>query len=347
MFNEFSAKKTSNNYDVITLGNEIEDHNKKISDGNEIEKTLSDKLAETKKEILRLQNENDRLLNSKKTVDVTVLALNPSKLDAEIKEIKTKGIALSGKVAIIKTDIEKIGVVNFDEDRHHELTKELSTKTTSEAVKKAEVLRLKGVVKSLIAGGICQSCNRKLDNVDNTEHIKTHEKQISILENETLILTTEIAKINVELLMLGETKKQIDAKNRLELDKSRMEVEMDTLRNQLQLKLIDLAKYNSNLEAIEFNRKVDSDVSLVKTNISVQEYAKDDTSSKIQRVQNDIVTNKTSIETKTKLVEKIKKEEEIEKIFKIYIDLVGKKGISKLVLRSVLPIINSEVQRLV
>ena len=46
------------------------------------------------------------------------------------------------------------------------------------------------------------------------------------------------------------------------------------------------------------------------------------------------------------MIETIKKEEEIDKIFKIYIDLVGKKGISKLVLRSVLPIINSEVQRL-
>ncbi len=42
----------------------------------------------------------------------------------------------------------------------------------------------------------------------------------------------------------------------------------------------------------------------------------------------------------------VTKEEAIEKIFKVYIELVGKKGISKLVLRSVLPIINSELQRL-
>jgi hypothetical protein len=32
--------------------------------------------------------------------------------------------------------------------------------------------------------------------------------------------------------------------------------------------------------------------------------------------------------------------------YKTYIELVGKKGISKLVLRSVLPIINSEMERL-
>ena len=58
------------------------------------------------------------------------------------------------------------------------------------------------------------------------------------------------------------------------------------------------------------------------------------------------MTNPEIRADRTKLIDTIKKEEEIEKVFKIYIELVGKKGISKLVLRSVLPIINSEVQRL-
>jgi DNA repair exonuclease SbcCD ATPase subunit len=76
------------------------------------------------------------------------------------------------------------------------------------------------------------------------------------------------------------------------------------------------------------------------------EYSKDDAIAKIERVQTDIKNHKTNIGVKQKLIETIKKEEEIDKIFKIYIELVGKKGVSKLVLRSVLPIINSEVQRL-
>ena len=60
----------------------------------------------------------------------------------------------------------------------------------------------------------------------------------------------------------------------------------------------------------------------------------------------DITKNKQDIIDKEAIIEQIKKEEEVDKLFKIYIDMVGKKGISKLVLRSVLPIINSEVQRL-
>ncbi len=94
------------------------------------------------------------------------------------------------------------------------------------------------------------------------------------------------------------------------------------------------------------NRKIDIEITNVKTKLAVLEHTKDDTITKIERVQTEIKNHKIGIETKTKLIETIKKEEEIDKIFKIYIELVGKKGISKLVLRSVLPIINSEVQRL-
>jgi DNA repair exonuclease SbcCD ATPase subunit len=101
-----------------------------------------------------------------------------------------------------------------------------------------------------------------------------------------------------------------------------------------------------NLEAIEFNQKIDSEISFIKTSLIVSERSKDDLMGGIQRVQMDKKTNEESIVIKTDLIEIIKKEEEVEKIYKIYIELVGKKGISKLVLRSVLPIINSEVQRL-
>jgi DNA repair exonuclease SbcCD ATPase subunit len=108
----------------------------------------------------------------------------------------------------------------------------------------------------------------------------------------------------------------------------------------------DLKKYNLNLEAIEHNKRIDIAVSKVKTDLSVEEHTKDELLTKIERVSNELKTLRDGIITKTKLIETIKKEEEVEKIFKIYIDLIGKKGISKLVLRSVLPIINSEVQRL-
>jgi DNA repair exonuclease SbcCD ATPase subunit len=307
---------------------------------------LNKKLIDAKFKITNLNIEKDKLLNSKEKIDVTIIELNPSKLASDIEILTKSGIALKEKLGLIKEKIKEIGVITFDEDEHHELTKNLTKNTSELAVKKSEVDRLKSVVDELIAGGICKSCNRKLDTVDNTEHIKKHEKDIDILNKNIDKIKIIIDGLNTKLEGIVIIKKRIDEKNKLELDSDRVEVEMGGLRNQIVSKSNDLKKYNLNLEAIELNKKVDIQISLVKTNLQVEEHTKDETITRIERIVNDIKNNKTSIELKKKLIETIKKEEEVEKIFKIYIDLVGKKGISKLVLRSVLPIINSEVQRL-
>ena len=346
MYNEFAKKKKSNEYDVITLANDIEDHQNKVVEGKELHVLLTNKLETTKSEIASLNAENDRLINSKEKVDVTITALNPSKLQEEIDTLTASGKALKTKVENLKTQIEALGVIVFDEDKHHTLTRELSTNTSTKAVKEAEVKRLTKVVADLIAGGICQSCNRKLDDVDNSEHIAAHQKTITDLSVEITEIVAKMAEINAELANLNGVKAKIDSKNKLELDKDRAEVEIGGLRNQVVAKMNDLKKYNLNLEAIELNKKVDIAVSKVKTDIAVCEHTKEDTITKIERVTTDIKNNEDSIVTKTKLIETIKKEEEVDRIYKIYIDLVGKKGISKIVLRSVLPIINSEVQRL-
>jgi len=59
-----------------------------------------------------------------------------------------------------------------------------------------------------------------------------------------------------------------------------------------------------------------------------------------------IGTKIEKIESNTTLIDTIEVESKTEKIYKIYIEMIGKKGISKLLLRSVLPIINGELQRL-
>ena len=346
MYNEFARKKKSNDYDVITLTEEIDDHKEKGVLAVELETSLNDKLEKAKLEITSLNEENDKLINNKEKIDVTISELNPSNLEIDISNLIEKGVGFKTSVDELVLKINKIGVVSFDEDRHHALTKDLSTQTSAKAVKNAEVERLELVVEGLVAGGICQSCNRKLDDVDNTEHIAKHELDIEKLKKESTKLSNAIKTINTELDVLNETKVLIDDKNKHELNRDRLEVQIGSLKNDIVSKRNDLKKYKLNLDAIELNKKIDIEVSRVKTDISVLEYSKDDAIAKIERVQTDIKNHRVSIEVKTKLIETIKKEEEIDKIFKIYIELVGKKGVSKLVLRSVLPIINSEVQRL-
>jgi DNA repair exonuclease SbcCD ATPase subunit len=58
-----------------------------------------------------------------------------------------------------------------------------------------------------------------------------------------------------------------------------------------------------------------------------------------QTLNNKIVENIT-------LIQKISEESEREKYYKLYLEVYGKNGISKLIMKTMIPIINSELQRL-
>lgn len=346
MYNEFDKKKKSNDYNVITLSTEIEDHKEKITIGTEIKEGLETKLEQTKNEITSLNEENDRLLNSKITIDVSISTLNPTTLQEQIDKITEQGKALSARTTDLIQKIDAIGNIEFDEDTHDVLKKEESQLLLNKGLKHSEILRLRNTIQDLIDGGVCKSCNRKLDDVDNSEHINQHSETINILTKEAEVLEVRHLEVVEELKGLNEVKVKIDEKNRLELQNAKLEVDIGVLRNEIVSKRNDLKKYKLNQDAIDLNRSIDTEVQMVKTKIAVATFTKDDTVTKLERIKQEINLNEQAIVTKTALIEQIKKEEEIEKIYKIYIDLVGKKGISKLVLRSVLPVINAEVQRL-
>ena len=346
MYNEFDKKKKSNDYDIISLNTEIEEHKEKITTVTEIKESLETKLQQAKDEITSLNEENDRLLNSKITVDVSISALNPTTLQEQIDKITEQGKSLSARTTEFTQKIDAIGDIEFDEDTHHALVKEENQLLLNKGLKRSEISRLQNTIQDLIDGGICKSCNRKLDDVDNTEHINQHTETILKLTEEIKDLDARHLEVIEELKGLNDVKVKIDEKNRLELQKAKLEVEIGALRNEIVAKRNDLKKYKLNQEAIDLNRSIDTEVQMVKTKIAVATFTKDDTVTKLERIRQEIQLNEQAIVTKTTLIEQIKKEEEIERIYKIYIDLVGKKGISKLVLRSVLPIINAEVQRL-
>lgn len=346
LYNDFNKKKKSNSYDVITLTSEITDHNDKIVKNLELLEFLKNNLETSKLSLTKLRNEYDTLVNSKEKIDVSLTTLNPSKLEEEITALTVKGKSLKVKVGEYEENILTLKDIVFDENKHYLKSKEYSKLISDKAVVESNIIRLNNIIKSLIEGGFCQSCNRKLDNVDNTEHINKHEAEVYDLKTKLENIEHDILNVDILLKELNEIKNQIERRNRLELEKDRLEVEIGSLRNQVVFKMNELKKYKLNLGSIEHNKKIDILLDKIKTDILVQERYKDETILKIERVSNEVEQNRVEIVNKEKLIEIIKKEEEIEKIFKVYIELVGKRGINKLVLRSVLPIINSEIERL-
>ena len=360
LYNTFAKTKKSNLYDIITLRGEIDGyqdnggeepvdvigHTAKIANGNILLTNQQEDLKLNDALIVKYNNDKDVLLTSKKQIDVEILTLNPSKLNEAVAEISAMGVAKKVRIVELVKTIEPLKLIKFDEDRHHILTTRQTEATGEKAVKVAEKIRLEKVVSDLIAGGICQACVRPLDNVDNSAHIAEHNKTISTILGELEVLEVESTAIKTELDGMAETKTKVDTKDKLEVEKDRIELELEGLRIKIKSKKDDLEKYNANLDGIEFNKEIDSEVSMVKTKLDVCGHSKTELTQQIERNKMDIAKHEEYIITKEKLIVQINKEAEVDKLFKVYIDMVGKKGISKLVLRSVLPIINSEVQRL-
>jgi DNA repair exonuclease SbcCD ATPase subunit len=346
MYNEFKKKMKSNVYNLIDLSNEVEEHKERIESVTNIKEQNSQKLEKIKKELVEYNNERDRLLEQKQTIDENIIQLDPVKIKKEIDEITEKGKTEKVNHDTYEKRLKEIGEISFDESLYRDKVKDKLETESKIKENGNEAKRLSQLISDLQEGEICPTCNRPLEGVDNSGEIEKNRKKIDDLEVKTNKLKKTLGDLNIELVNLTNDRDLANEKDKLDLKKDRSEVELGSLRNDLKSKKNDLEKYKLNNSVIELNKKIDIEIMGVKGKIQRHEGDRDMIISKIQKCEDDIEQNKKDIITKENLITTIKKEDQVEKIYNIYIDMVGRKGISKLVLRSVLPIINFELHRL-
>jgi len=346
MYNEFSKKMKSNLYNIIDLTDEITEHK---DENITFQKLLNDnntKLLIKKKELTDLDKEKEVLFGKKQEIDKAILKLSPNRLKEEISKITKDGVAEAKKLVIIKKDITTIGEVKFDEDNYHLLNKKKRELERGIDKDENEVERLEQKIKDLTDSEICVLCKRPLDDIDNSNDIDETQKLIDRLNKKGVCDGEDLIDINNQIEGMEENQKLSTNKAKLELQRDRIDVDLTSMRNDLKSLNNDMREYNLNLAGIEFNKKIESGILGVNSKIQMSTIDKDKYISNIERIKADIKQNDKDIETKGVLIINIKKEQLEEKNYKVYIEMVGKKGIGKIVLRSVLPIINSELHRL-
>ncbi len=164
--------------------------------------------------------------------------------------------------------------------------------------------------------------------------------KISIVDVKQIFIL--LGKISI----LVETKEKSDKKDKLELVRDRLEVEMEGLRVDIKEKKGILKAYQRNIKSIESNREVESKVLGYNQLLSNLNGERDEINKTITDLGNEIKNSENVIKENKELIKTIKKEADVLRIFEIYHKMIGKNGISKLVLTSVIPIINYELQRL-
>jgi len=346
MYNEFQKSMKSNMYNIVELNEELENDTEKLSLTEGLLVQAEDMKKSAKNELDDLAQQKTDLLNSKEKIDEKLSMSNPDKVNNEINEVTKLGVKHKENLKEITKSIDDIGEVFYDEYKEKRLNDELNDVITKIGIRQNDITTYQRNITSLKSSEVCGTCKRPLEGVDNSESIKEFESNIKTAESDIVEFEKKKSELRTEINSMKEFKESLNKKQRLELERDRLNVKLDELRNKLR-ELNNIKKeYDANAKAIEFNKKVESNISFVNSKIQIKTHEHEELVRKIENIKNEITNLSGKIEQNTSLVKQIEKELKAEKLYKLYIDMVGKKGVSKIVLRSVLPIINSELERL-
>ena len=346
MSSEFKKTMRSNIYNTETLKNEIIQHGDTIVSLKNSNIDNEKKLNETNDLIVFQNEERDSLLSKKIQIDPEILKLNPDTLKSDIDTLTKNGVVKKTELDNIIVELETLGDPGYNEEEHKKVKGERNEKELSRRENNTESNKLSTLIKTLKEGQICPTCKRSLEDVDHTSEITENENKILQLTKNNEELVVEISRLDT---IIGEhegKKTKSDLIDKKSLMKDKIEVDLERMRVNLKEKKNQLKEYERNTEFIESNQKLDSQLIGVNSRIKMLDIEKNNLIKNIEKNENEITRLNDVIVEKKKLIETIKKENEVEKIFDVYCKMIGKNGIGKLVLRTVIPIINSEIQQM-
>jgi DNA repair exonuclease SbcCD ATPase subunit len=341
IFSEFSKGMMSNVYNTESLKQDNDNNKDEITRlENEIEDSTT-KILDVDKRLQKGQEYKDDLLKSKHTdLDQELIVLNPIRLQSDISDLESGGDR-------IKDQIKQIKIVEpkeyYHEDQHDEVKGELKRVAGELILAQKQVEDIKELIKKYGDGIQCEHCGIKLMEAALTkkkiDELKDWEKKVKDLEKEQ-------AKLEKKEQSFTQLKKDFDEYERNKLIKEKYEISLESNELKLGQAQDKLKRYQEVQDKIKKNNEVDAQ--LVKAGLRIDELIGEKRG--YERIQSSNATQiknlEARIEKNNDIILKIAEEFEREKIYKIYVDVFGKNGIAKIIMKTMLPLINSELQRL-
>lgn len=346
MTSEFKKTMKSNIYNIETLKNEIINNGLTIENLGVSNYDTNKKLEESIKTIEELNYERDGLLSKKVQIDPEILKLNPETLKTDIGLLTKNGTNKKTELDTIIKELGTLGKSTYDEDGHKKVKNNRNEVELSRRGNISEINKLSSHIKALKEGEFCPTCKRSLEDVDHTKEISDSENKVIELTKLNEGLVVELSELDLLIGQYDLKKSESDSIDRKSLMKDKIEVDLERMRVTLKEKNNQLKEYERNTEFIDSNQKLESQLTGVNSRIRMVDIDKNNFMKLIEKNNNEIIRLEESTVDKNKLIETIRKELDVEKIFDIYCKMIGKNGIGKLVLRSVIPIINSEIQQM-
>lgn len=343
---EVSKNLYSYTYNRGTLQKEVEDYGAELK----VKEEDLNKWVEYSNNVANIiathMSSKEALLLAKQPIDDNLTRIDVTTVETKIQSITDEGKKRAAQKERIEAQLKEIGDVSFNNEIYVGLVNESKKLNSEMAVLRTEIKNLKERNQELRKSEYCPTCGKKLDNVSFDVTIAANEE--SIKQKTELGINKSVALKNVdeEIGKMETQREQFMTKNNLEVQRDKIEVELRRLRLELQEQKRTLADLERNKEIIKKNGEIDAQINVINHNIKIEESNHTQSIMTIENLKRDIKTYETEINNRKVVIEAIEKEEVLVQSWGLYLQLIGKNGISKMVLRNTLPIINGEMKRL-
>lgn len=333
-------------YDRETLKGEIEElmgENEESADTIEKNK---EKITETKKLLENDNKSKDILLSSKQKIDDQLLNVDVTTIETRMASITEAGKKKNNDLEALEKELAEYGDVEYSDSDYKNLSEQKERLSNTIATLKAEMRQKKEKAQALENDEYCPTCHQKWPNRDNSKAIEQLKTEYAEDYQKGLEYKAKYDEVTAAMESLEESRKKYLEKGRKEIRLGALNNERDTLRTEfLNLKKISEA-YRDNKDAISRNNEIDTQVNVLKANIVAYEGIVRTLENENVSLQKDIEKNNETIREKDSYIKRIEQEIVVEKNWRLYLSMVGKDGITKMVLRHTIPTINNELDRL-
>ena len=344
LYSDWSKNIISNIYDIETLKQENEKFGVELEDIDADIKNIDFDVNKMTLNIEELEKEKDNILTSQHSdIDVVVVKLDYKSI---VEEINTLNGRIFDKTTekdsiVIKEPTSYVDTLVLEEKR--EL---LNNKKLEFGIFNSEVDTKEKNIINLQNSEICPVCKRGLDDVDHTTEIMGVKKEIESDKLKLTVIGVEVSKQELELVKLELLKGELDLYDKNKMIKEKKILEIESFTHKLKNKKTLVLKYESNQNKIEHNKKAEISKLKIQSKLDISKVNKDKNLDKKNTILIKQEQVKRILEQNLHKIEKIKTEEQIQKIFKTYLTAFGKNGIPKVILKSLMPVVNNELSHL-
>lgn len=343
---EISKSLLSNIYSREVLKTEIDAFNLSIEDNIKRIDETKVKHTDSTKRCDELAKQKEALLSAKREVDSSLTKVDVHTIERQIEDVTEKGKQTKALMDKTKNDLDAIANVEFSENEYQDLQNQRENLAVEINGIKNTIRQLRETNKNLAASEYCPTCKRKLEGVDYSTTIAENEEKIKTLISDGEKKNGKLNEIKENIVKMDENRRLFNEKSRLSILIDKYDADLKVLR----LKLKDLRQTMKALEdnkaVIEANNKIENSLNVLNVSLKTEEGIRDNLLLQINGLENENKTLQDNIKNRENIISQIDNEEKIVKTWKIYLTLVGKNGIGKMVLRQALPLINGELKRL-